>query len=251
MDLSGIRSVYFLGIGGIGMSSLSRYFRQLGARISGYDRTPTPLTNALINEGMEIHFEEDPGSIPNTIDLVVWTPAVPKDNLEYAFLTRKGFPVRKRAEILGEISRPFRTIAVAGTHGKTTTTTLLAHLFHSAGMGFLAFLGGISKNYGTNFIQSAVPSNIIDGEANQHQPAMYCIVEADEYDRSFLQLAPDIAIITAADPDHLDIYNHHDQLKSSFEAFTGKIRQGGSLILKRELISSRCIIFSLRHFPIH
>ncbi|MFH1161256.1 MAG: Mur ligase family protein [bacterium] len=244
MDLSGIRSVYFLGIGGIGMSALARYFVRLGAQVSGYDKTPTPLTDELIREGMEIHFEENPGLIPNWVDLVVWTPAVPPDHAEYTYLSRKGFPIRKRAEVLGEISAPFKTIAVAGTHGKTTTSTLIAHLFHTAGKEFLAFLGGISKNYGTNFIQSPVishPSPVISHPSSvtshpssviRHPSSVCCIVEADEYDRSFLQLTPDIAIITSADPDHLDIYNHHDQLKRSFEEFTGNIRQGGSLILK-------------------
>jgi len=228
MGLSGIRSVYFLGIGGIGMSALARYFKQTGAQVSGYDRTPTPLTDALTGEGIDIHFTENPALIPNQVDLVVWTPAVPTDHAEYTFLMRKGFPVRKRAEVLGEIATSFNTIAVAGTHGKTTTSTLIAHLFHTAGKEFLAFLGGISKNFSNNFIwckdHPVVPS--------PGHPAATCIVEADEYDRSFLHLRPDIAIITSADPDHLDIYTHPDQLKQSFEEFTGNIREGGSLILK-------------------
>ncbi|MBL7138053.1 MAG: UDP-N-acetylmuramate--L-alanine ligase [Bacteroidales bacterium] len=216
-----VRSVYFLGIGGIGMSALARYFKWHGARVAGYDKTPTSLTDQLISEGMELHFEEDPSRIPEDVDLVIWTPAVPKEHAEYRYFSERGIPIRKRAEVLGEISSPFPTVAVAGTHGKTTTTTMIAHLFHTAGKPVMAFLGGISKNYETNFVQLAVGSS------------PFCIVEADEFDRSFLHLAPDIAIITSMDADHLDIYNHTDNLKQSFGEFAGRIRSNGSLILKK------------------
>ncbi|NQV02939.1 MAG: UDP-N-acetylmuramate--L-alanine ligase [Bacteroidia bacterium] len=220
MGDNGVRSVYFLGIGGIGMSALARYFQMQGAHVAGYDKMPTPLTDQLISEGMEVHFNEDPSRIPDDIDLVIWTPAVPKEHAEYRYFSERGVPIRKRAEILGEIASPFNTVAVAGTHGKTTISTMIAHIFHTADTPFMAFLGGISKNYGTNFVQLT------------HQLTT-CIVEADEFDHSFLHLSPDIAIITSMDADHLDIYNHEDQLKKSFGEFAGRIRSNGSLILKK------------------
>ncbi|MCX6281395.1 MAG: UDP-N-acetylmuramate--L-alanine ligase [Bacteroidetes bacterium] len=217
-------SVYFLGIGGIGMSALARYFMHLGARVSGYDKTSTALTNQLEHEGMEIHFEENPDLVPKNTDLVIYTPAIPKENKELKFILRKKFRMLKRSEVLGMISSNYFTIAVAGTHGKTTTSTLIAHILKSSGIPHIAFLGGISKNYGTNFLVDTSGS----------KPAV-CVVEADEFDRSFLQLTPDIAIITSADPDHLDIYNTHQEMLKSFEEFTGKIREGGSLIIKQEV----------------
>jgi len=220
------RSVYFLGIGGIGMSALARYFLQQGAHVSGYDKTPSALIDHLISEGMEIHFNEDTSRIPDNVDLVIWTPAVPKEHAEYSYFLENGISVRKRAEVLGEIASPYTTIAVAGTHGKTTTTTMIAHIFHTAGKPMMAFLGGISRNYATNFVQLAVGSW-------QLAESPHCIVEADEFDRSFLHLSSDIAIITSMDADHLDIYNHRDQMKQSFGDFAGKIRDKGSLIIKK------------------
>jgi len=216
-----LSSVYFLGIGGIGMSALARYFIYLGAKVSGYDKTPTTLTRQLESEGMEIHFEENPDLIPKNTELVIYTPAIPKEHKELKFILRKKLMMMKRSEVLGMISANYFTIAVAGTHGKTTTSTLIAHILKSAGIPHIAFLGGISKNYGTNFMvetSGAIPP--------------VCVVEADEYDRSFLQLTPDIAIITSADPDHLDIYHTHKEMLASFEEFTGNIKKGGSLILK-------------------
>ncbi|MBE0649084.1 MAG: UDP-N-acetylmuramate--L-alanine ligase [Bacteroidales bacterium] len=221
MSENPFKSVYFLGIGGIGMSALARYFLQQGAHVAGYDKTASALTDQLISEGMEIHFNEDPSRIPVDVDLAIWTPAVPREHAEYRHLLKRGIRVKKRAEVLGEIANPFSTIAVAGTHGKTTTSTMIAHIFHSAGKPMMALLGGISKNYGTNYVQLAEGSG------------QFCIVEADEFDRSFLQLSPDIAIITSMDADHLDIYNHRDQLKESFGDFTGKIRNNGKLIIKK------------------
>jgi len=214
-------SVYFLGIGGIGMSALARYFIHLGAKVSGYDKTSTALTDQLSREGINIHFVEDTNLIPRDTELVIYTPAIPKEQKEYRFILRKKIRMMKRSEVLGMISSNFITIAVAGTHGKTTTSTLIAHILRSAGIPHIAFLGGISKNYGTNFLI----------ETSGSKPPV-CVVEADEFDRSFLQLNPDITIITSADPDHLDIYNTHTEMLASFEEFTGKIRKGGSLILK-------------------
>lgn len=206
------------------MSALARYFRHTGARVAGYDKTPTPLTAQLENEGIEIHFEEKPSMIPRDTQLVIYTPAVPKDHKEYQYILQKNIRMMKRSEALGMISENYFTIAVAGTHGKTTTSALIAHILKSAGIPHIAFLGGISKNYGTNFLISG------DGK----KPRI-CVVEADEFDRSFLQLSPDIAIITSADPDHLDIYNTHSEMLGSFAEFTGRIRKGGSLIMKKSV----------------
>jgi UDP-N-acetylmuramate--alanine ligase len=242
MDIRTLKSVYFLGIGGIGMSALARFFALRGVKVSGYDRTPTPLTDQLIADGINIHFEDDISLIPGKPELVIYTPAVPKDHKEFNYLLGTNTPVMKRAEVLGLISGHFRTIAVAGTHGKTTTSTIITHLLRFAKIDHLAFLGGISKNYGTNFLQSKnvvfpalTKENTATGSmsppAHFHQP-VYCIVEADEYDKSFLQLTPYIAVITSADADHLDIYGNHDDLKKTFAEFTAKIVDQGSLILK-------------------
>jgi len=230
-----LNSVYFIGIGGIGMSALARYFSRLGISVSGYDRTPTPLTSELIHEGIPVHFEENLGLIPENPDLVIYTPAVPSDHIEFLHYKRLGFPLKKRAEVLGLITAPLKTIAVAGTHGKTTTSALIAHILYSAGVDFLAFLGGIAKNYGNNFIDFPSINNPASAHTN-HKPNRFCVVEADEYDRSFLQLTPHIAIITSADPDHLDIYGHADDLKRTFEEFTSRIAEGGKLILKQGVL---------------
>jgi UDP-N-acetylmuramate--alanine ligase len=202
------------------MSALARYFRHSGAEVSGYDKTPTPLTDQLAKEGMKIHFEENTDLIPENPGLVIYTPAIPKDNKEFRYVLNKKVPLMKRSEVLGKIAEDYFTIAVSGTHGKTTTSTLIAHILKVAGIPHIAFLGGISRNYRTNFMYGGQGRHI-------------CVVEADEFDRSFLKIKPDIAIITSADPDHLDIYNTHEQLLESFEAFTGNIRTGGSLIMKR------------------
>ena len=217
------KSVYLLGIGGIGMSALARYFLSEGAMVSGYDKTPTTLTDQLISEGMHIHFTEDVSLLPAHPDLVIYTPAVPSDHQELLYFQEHAIPLKKRAEVLGLISRKYKTIAVAGTHGKTTTSTMIAHMMRTAGKDTLAFLGGISKNYGTNFWV---------GPPNGNLSGSYCVVEADEYDKSFLQLSPYIAIITSADADHLDIYGNHDDMKRTFAEFTSKIVPGGSLAMK-------------------
>ncbi len=229
MDIQKYRSVYFLGIGGIGMSALARYFHRYGVSISGYDKTPTTLTHQLIEEGIAVHFEDNPELVPNHPDLVVYTPALPKDNKELLFVIERGFPLKKRSEVLGMITRNTKTIAIAGTHGKTTITTMLAHLFKTAGIDSMAFLGGISKNYHTNFIASETSTSQPDGSTD------YFIVEADEFDRSFLLLYPDIAVITSADADHLDIYGNIDEVRLSFGEFTSHIQKNGTLILKKSV----------------
>ena len=220
------RSVYFLGIGGIGMSALARYFKANRSAIAGYDRTRTAITDQLEKEGMIIHFEEDISRIPSNPDLIIYTPAIPADHRELTWFRQQNKTLRKRAEVLGDISRRYKTIAVAGTHGKTTTSTMIAHILQTANIPFLAFLGGISRNYGTNYI-----TNMSDHSTSN----IYCVVEADEYDKSFLQLQPDIAIITSADADHLDIYGNFNDLLDTFSAFTGKIREDGSLIIRNGL----------------
>ena len=225
MNIDQLKSVYFLGIGGIGMSALARYFMSRSIKISGYDKTSTPLTDQLINEGMNIHFEENIDLIPNEIDLVVYTPAIPSGHKEMDYLIQKKQTLKKRAEVLGMISGKGKTIAVAGTHGKTTTATLIAHILKVAGIDLMAFLGGISKNYGTNFISSP---------AHQLISSSTCIVvEADEYDKSFLHLQPSIAVITSTDADHLDIYGSLSEMKNTYLEFTGNLKHGGDLILKK------------------
>lgn len=214
-------SVYFIGIGGIGMSALARYFMREGRRVGGYDRTKTLLTDSLAKEGADIHYDDDPELIGNAFrdpatTLVVYTPAVPADHAELAWFRGEGFEVLKRSEILGHISEGKYVMAVAGTHGKTTTTTMVAWLNHVAAGGGSAFLGGISKNFSTNFVTG-------DGRR--------LAVEADEFDRSFLRLHPDVAVITSADADHLDIYGTHENLKEAFAQFVRQIKPGGALIM--------------------
>lgn len=207
-----LKTMYFLGIGGIGMSALARYFHRRGIRIHGYDRTETVLTKKLVAEGMDVHYQADPKFIPSDIDIVVYTPAIPASNLEWDRLREIGVPILKRAEVLGLISRNSRTIAVAGTHGKTTTSTLLTHLLRSAGIDCTAFLGGIGLNF---------ESNYVEGKAD------WVVAEADEYDRSFLHLQPEMAAIMSTDPDHLDIYGTHgEMLEGGFGAFAKQVKNG-------------------------
>ena len=227
MDIHQYRSVYFLGIGGIGMSALARYFYRYGVMVSGYDKMPTTLTHQLIEEGIPVHFDENPELIPDHPDLVVYTPALSSNNKELQFVIEKGFPLKKRSEVLGMITRNAKTIAIAGTHGKTTITTLVAHLLRTAGITSIAFLGGISKNYNSNLVISNTSmQQTIDSPA-------YYIVEADEFDRSFLRIYPDIAVITSADADHLDIYGDIEEIKLSFGEFTSHLQKNGTLILKK------------------
>ena len=209
--------IYFIGIGGIGMSALARYFLSKGCTVSGYDKTVTPLTKKLEAEGMAIHYEDNPALLPKDLQLAVYTPAVPKDHKELAWCRENGATVLKRSEVLGLISKSSFNICIGGTHGKTTMTTMIAHLLRATGYGCNAFLGGISVNYNTNFWSN---------ERN------VCVIEADEYDRSFLQLSPDIAIISSMDADHLDIYGTEEALQEAFVAFGSKVKAGGVLLNK-------------------
>ncbi len=218
-------NIYFLGIGGIGMSALARYFLHEGRRVAGYDRTPSALTEALEAEGAAIHYEEDVRLIPEAFldpatTMVVYTPAVPHDHAEYRYFLEHGFRVEKRSQMLGHLSAGKYVMAVAGTHGKTTTSTLVAWLNRALTGGGSAFLGGVSKNFDSNLV--------LGGGAR-------LAVEADEFDRSFLRLYPDVAVVTSADADHLDIYGTHEAVKEAFSQFIGQIRPGGSLIIKQGL----------------
>lgn len=219
-DLKDIKAVYFLGIGGIGMSALARYFNSNGIRVSGYDKTPTPLTDKLQQEGISIHFEDNTELIDKEAELVVYTPAVPKDHKEYNYLLSHHYTVLKRSDVLGMITKGTYSICVAGTHGKTTTSSMVAHILRDSGFGCNAFLGGIASNYATNFWYS---------EKN------VSVAEADEYDRSFLKLFPDVAVITAMDPDHLDIYGTPEKLQDAFVEFANQVKPGGLLICKSGL----------------
>ncbi len=216
--------VFFLGIGGIGMSALARWFRANGHAVSGYDRTETPLTQALVAEGMAVHYVDAVANIPAEIrenqaqTLVVLTPAIPADSAEWAWLRAQGYDIRKRSQVLGLLTAGRRTIAVAGTHGKTTTSSMVAHLLHHAGVDAGAFLGGIAVNLGSNLL---LPQ---DEEAP-------IVVEADEYDRSFLTLRPTVAIVTSTDADHLDIYGDQAALLDSFRQFVSQLQPGGTLLL--------------------
>lgn len=209
--------VYLIGIGGIGMSAIARYYKFKGLEVSGYDKTPSPLTDKLAEEGIPVHFEDDPARIPSDVadTMVIYTPAVPESLGEMRHVREKGYRLIKRSAILGEISRGQTCLAVAGTHGKTTTSTLVAHILTDSGAGCSAFLGGISKNYGTNMLVSKTP---------------VVVAEADEFDRSFLQLHPGIAAITAMDPDHLDIYGTAENMREAFREFASQVSE--TLILK-------------------
>ncbi|TDH22986.1 UDP-N-acetylmuramate--L-alanine ligase [Segetibacter sp. 3557_3] len=233
-----IQRLYFIGIGGIGMSAIARYFLSLGAVVSGYDRTQTPLTDALVAEGASIHFTEDVELIPKEVDLVVYTPAVPAHHAELMYYWEHGYKVVKRSDVLQIITESSFNICVAGTHGKTTISTMIAHVLRHSGYGCNAFLGGISTNYQTNFWSNA--RNV-------------CVLEADEYDRSFLKLVPDIAVISATDPDHLDIYGTPEEVEKAFVEFAGKLKPGGCLISKHGLNKAEAfqaaehLTYSLNH----
>jgi UDP-N-acetylmuramate--alanine ligase len=213
----GIRRIYFIGIGGIGMSALARYFRSQGKGVSGYDKTETELTRQLIGEGIPVHYEENLDLAPKDVQLVVYTPAVARDNKELLYYQQQGYTIMKRSEVLGVITKSSFNICVAGTHGKTTISTMIAHILRHSGYGCNAFLGGISVNYDSNFWSDQ--RNV-------------CVVEADEYDRSFLKLSPDIAVITAMDADHLDIYGTKEALEEAFIRFSQQLKSGGLLISK-------------------
>lgn len=224
MKIGNYDNVYFLGIGGIGMSALARWFRHAGMKVAGYDRTATPLTHELIEEGMEIHFEDKvellPGYLSKATTLVVLTPAVPKGHTEYNYLKDNGFTIMKRSEVLGLITKDHPTIAVAGTHGKTTTSSLIAHILKSAGVNMVGFLGGITTNYESNLVMEGAVSK-----------DTWVVVEADEFDRSFLRLFPKMAVVTSADADHLDIYGDHASMIKSFKVFISQIDKKGNLVI--------------------
>ena len=227
MNLKQYDTVYFLGIGGIGMSALARWFKYLGMTIAGYDSTSSKLTNELIAEGMDIHFGCDLEKISNYLTmntLVIYTPAVPVDNAEYNFFLENKIPMHKRSEILGLISKNFITVAIAGTHGKTTTSSMIAHILKSADMSLVAFLGGIANNYNSNLI--------FQGNMDSKT---FLVAEADEFDRSFLRLFPKIAVVTSADADHLDIYGNHQNLLTSFKDFVGQIDKSGFLVIHKSV----------------
>ena len=221
ITLDKIRVIYFIGIGGIGMSAIARYFNSKGVHVSGYDRTRSELTEKLEKEGIHIHYSENVSEVPKNADLVVYTPAIPKDHKELVYYQSNGYEVVKRSDVLQKISAASFNICIAGTHGKTTITTMIAHILRSSGYGCNAFLGGISVNYDTNFWSSK--NNV-------------CVIEADEYDRSFLKLSPDVAVISAMDPDHLEIYGDQNHMVDAFIDFGNKIRENGLLISKHGLM---------------
>ena len=216
------QNIYFLGIGGIGMSALARYFHKKGCKVSGYDKTPSPLTKRLEEEGMTIHYDDNPSLIPDSIDFVVLTPAIPNDSLELNYLREKNVKIINRAEVLGEISRHCRSIAVAGSHGKTTVTSLVTHLLKYSGKKMSAFIGGIAKN---------INSNVVIGDENDE----LVVMEADEFDRSFLQLSPFLSIVTSIDADHLDIYGDVGQVLESFNQFVDKTAADGIVVYNNKL----------------
>lgn len=224
--MNNIQSIYFIGIGGIGMSNLARYFMSKGKKVAGYDRKETPLTKELVKEGAIIHYTDDIKLIPdfckNSADtLVVYTPAVPSDNEEVKFFQNNGFTMQKRAQVLGIITKSSKALCCAGTHGKTTTSSMLAHILKQSHLDCNAFLGGILKNYNSNLILS--------------ETSEFTVIEADEYDRSFHWLHPYMALITSVDPDHLDIYGTEEEYLKSFEHFTSLIQPGGALVMKHNI----------------
>ncbi len=226
MELKDIKSIYFIGAGGIGMSAIARYFMKKGKNVAGYDKTPSNLTRQLEQEGMDIHYDENADSIPEACKnkentLVVYTPAIPESHKELAYFRQEGFEIEKRAQVLGMLTRTHKGLCFAGTHGKTTTSTMCAHIMHQSKNDCNAFLGGISKNYSTNYILS--------------EKSDYVVIEADEFDRSFHQLRPWMSVITSTDPDHLDIYGTKEAYLESFRHYTTLIKPGGALIIHKGL----------------
>lgn len=226
MELKDIKAVYFIGAGGIGMSAIARYFLHIGCVVAGYDKTSSDLTKQLQKEGMNIHYEENVDLIPNACrnkanTLIIYTPAIPVSHKELVFFKENGFEIQKRAQVLGTLTRTHRGLCFAGTHGKTTTSSMCAHIMHQSSVGCTAFLGGISKNYGTNYILS-----------NKRD---YVVIEADEFDRSFHWLRPWMTVITSTDPDHLDIYGTKEAYLESFRHYTELIKAGGALIIHKDL----------------
>lgn len=238
MELKDIKAVYFIGAGGIGMSAIARYFISRGMVVAGYDKTPSELTHRLEQEGMLIHYEENIDEIPHACKspascLVVYTPAIPADHKELQYFREGGFEIQKRAQVLGTLTRSHKALCVAGTHGKTTTSTMCAHIMHQSAADCNAFLGGISKNYGTNYILS-------DSD--------YVVIEADEFDRSFHWLTPWMSVITATDPDHLDVYGTKEAYLESFRKYSSLIQPGGALIIHRGLEMEEALQEGVRRY---
>ena len=238
MNINDIKSVYFVGAGGIGMSAIARYFLNKGLVVGGYDKTPSDLTRQLEKEGMLIHYEEDVNQIPqackNTQEcLVIYTPAIPAEHQELCYFQQNGFEIQKRAQVLGTLTKTHKGLCVAGTHGKTTTSTMCAHIMHQSHLDCNAFLGGISKNYGTNYILS-------DSD--------FVVIEADEFDRSFHWLRPWMSVITSTDPDHLDIYGTKEAYLESFRHYSELIQPGGALIIHRGLEMKENIQSDVRRY---
>ena len=226
MELKDIKAVYFVGAGGIGMSAVARYFRQKGLVVAGYDKTPSDLTRHLEQEGIQLHYEENTDLIPEACKdpattLVVYTPAIPDTHKELAFFRANRFQIEKRAQVLGRLTQTHKGLCFAGTHGKTSTSTMCAHIMHQSHLDCNAFLGGISKNYGTNYILS--------------DKSDYVVIEADEFDRSFHWLRPYMSVITSTDPDHLDIYGTKEAYLESFRHYTELIQTGGALVIHKDL----------------
>ena len=239
MELKNIKAVYFVGAGGIGMSALARYFMSKGVVVAGYDKTPSELTRQLEKEGMLIHYEENVEMIPHACQkaattLVIYTPAVPSEHQEMVWFRENGFEIQKRAQVLGTLTRAHKGLCFAGTHGKTTTSTMCAHIMHQSHQDCNAFLGGISKNYGTNYILS--------------KESDYVVIEADEFDRSFHWLRPWMSVITSTDPDHLDIYGTPEAYLESFRHYTTLIQPGGALIIHRGLAMKADVQSGVRTF---
>ena len=238
MNITDIIAVYFVGAGGIGMSAIARYFLKKGLVVAGYDKTPSDLTRQLEKEGMLIHYEENIEEIPHICKqkescLVIYTPAIPAEHQELVFFQKNGFEIQKRAQVLGTLTKAHKGLCVAGTHGKTTTSTMCAHIMHQSHLNCNAFLGGISKNYGTNYILS-------DSD--------YVVIEADEFDRSFHWLRPWMSVITSTDPDHLDIYGTKEAYLESFRHYTELIQPGGALIIHRDLEMKEHLQDGVRHY---
>jgi UDP-N-acetylmuramate--alanine ligase len=246
MNILDYKLYYFIGAGGIGMSALVRYFNHYGKTVYGYDKTETDLTRKLQDEGAQLHFDEDKALVKKLFSLyhkedilVIYTPAVPKDHAEFVYLQNEGYNLQKRAWVLGEITKQFRTIAIAGTHGKTTTTTLTTHILKTAGINCFAFLGGISQNYKTNLLL---------GDTNDKDA--YVVVEADEYDRSFLTLHPYITVITSVDADHLDIYGDLNTMHQTYTQVASQVQKEGFLIVKKNVdndlrLKDKRLVYSL------
>ena len=246
MKILNYKLYYFLGIGGIGMSALARYFKHYKKNVEGYDKTSSKLTKQLEEEGINCYYDDDVQRLKEILNyytlgevLIIYTPAIPKDHQEWNYLKTQNYQILKRSQVLGEITKQFKTIAIAGTHGKTTTTTLVSHLLKSAGINFFSFMGGISKNYNTNLLL---------GDINDDNT--YVVVEADEYDRSFLTLEPTIALVTSVDADHLDIYGSAAEVKESYFLFTQKLKENGILIVKKNVdnelsLTHKRLIYSL------